>query len=95
MLLLRHLLQPSSTSMSTSTSTSTSSLLKVLSLTQVVGDFIHVLEGFHPQTDDVHKVLHQPEELPDVWTQLRDPEGREGKAKRKRRVSEELQISSE
>lgn len=64
--------------------------LKVLSLTQVVGDLIHVLKGFHPQTDDVHKVLHQPEELPDVWPQLRDR-----RARRKRRVREELLISSE
>lgn len=40
-------------------------------LTEVISDFIHVLKIFHPQATDIHKVLHQTEELFDVWPQLR------------------------
>lgn len=40
-------------------------------LTYVIGDFIHVLEVFHPKADDIHKVLDEPEQLFDVGPQLR------------------------
>ena len=38
--------------------------------TQVVCDLVCVLEVLHSEADDIHKVVHQPEKLFDVWPKL-------------------------
>lgn len=42
-----------------------------LTLTQILGDFINVLEAAHLHADHVHKVLDQAEKLLNTGTHLR------------------------